>query len=61
MNQWKRRWCAISNNLFMVFRSKQDSLKCGWLYKKADQKERSGSLRGTLPRKNWQKKLDIVN
>jgi len=56
MNQWKRRWCAISNNLFMVFRSKQDSLKCGWLYKKADQKERSGSLRGTLPRKNWQKK-----
>ena len=45
----------------MVFRSKQDSLKCGWLYKKADQKERSGSLRGTLPRKNWQKKLDIVN
>nr|CAB3264150.1 unconventional myosin-X [Phallusia mammillata] len=54
MGQWKRRWCVLSNSTFMFFRSKQDSLKCGWLFKKADGGK--GTLRGTLPRKNWQKK-----
>nr|XP_018666876.1 unconventional myosin-X isoform X2 [Ciona intestinalis] len=54
MSQWKKRWCVISNSTFMFFRSKQDSLKCGWLYKKSEAGR--GTLRGTLPRKNWQKK-----
>uniref|UniRef100_H2ZET4 Unconventional myosin-X n=1 Tax=Ciona savignyi TaxID=51511 RepID=H2ZET4_CIOSA len=54
MSQWKRRWCVISNSTFMFFRSKQDSLKCGWLLKKSDSGK--GTLRGTLPRKHWQRK-----
>ncbi|XP_076810963.1 unconventional myosin-X-like isoform X2 [Clavelina lepadiformis] len=55
MSQWKRRWCVISNSTFMIFRGKQDSLKSGWLFKKVES-SKLGTLRGTLPRKNWQKK-----
>uniref|UniRef100_A0A3B5MGM2 Myosin X, like 1 n=1 Tax=Xiphophorus couchianus TaxID=32473 RepID=A0A3B5MGM2_9TELE len=34
MIPWKRRWCVLKDETFMWFRSKQESLKSGWLYKK---------------------------
>ncbi|XP_039255307.2 unconventional myosin-X-like [Styela clava] len=57
-NQWKRRWCVLRDDMFMFFRSKQEFIKCGWLYKKTG---KAGTIRGTLPRKAWQKKWFIVD
>lgn len=34
MIPWRRRWCVLKDETFMWFRSKQESLKSGWLYKK---------------------------
>ncbi|CAM9611484.1 unnamed protein product [Lampetra fluviatilis] len=33
MGLWKRRWCVLRGDTFMWFRTKQDSLKAGWLLK----------------------------
>jgi len=34
MIPWRRRWCVLKDETFMWFRSKQESLKSGWLHKK---------------------------
>ncbi|CAM4628890.1 unnamed protein product [Caretta caretta] len=49
MNPWRRRWCVLKNEAFMWFRTKQEALKSGWLYKK-------GGGMSTLSRRNWKRR-----
>ncbi|XP_032403135.1 unconventional myosin-X isoform X2 [Xiphophorus hellerii] len=53
MIPWKRRWCVLKDETFMWFRSKQESLKSGWLYKKG------GGL-STLSRRNWKMRWFVL-
>uniref|UniRef100_A0A3B4GFG2 Unconventional myosin-X-like n=1 Tax=Pundamilia nyererei TaxID=303518 RepID=A0A3B4GFG2_9CICH len=48
-----RRWCVLKDETFMWFRSKQESLKSGWLYKKG------GGL-STLSRRNWKMRWFVL-
>jgi myosin X len=47
--QTRRSWCVLNNGVFMVFKSKQDSLKSGWLTK-------LGGGTSTFGRQNWKKR-----
>nr|XP_057947425.1 unconventional myosin-X isoform X2 [Doryrhamphus excisus] len=53
MIPWRRRWCVLKDETFMWFRSKQESLKSGWLYKKG------GGL-STLSRRNWKMRWFVL-
>lgn len=53
MIPWRRRWCVLKDDTFMWFRSKQESLKSGWLYKKG------GGL-STLSRRNWKMRWFVL-
>uniref|UniRef100_A0AAY4BFB6 Myosin X n=1 Tax=Denticeps clupeoides TaxID=299321 RepID=A0AAY4BFB6_9TELE len=53
MIPWRRRWCVLKDETFMWFRSKQDSLKSGWLYKK-------GGGMSTLSRRNWKMRWFVL-
>uniref|UniRef100_A0A8C8S8G2 Unconventional myosin-X-like n=1 Tax=Pelusios castaneus TaxID=367368 RepID=A0A8C8S8G2_9SAUR len=53
MNPWRRRWCVLKNEAFMWFRTKQEALKSGWLYKKG------GGL-STLSRRNWKRRWFVL-
>lgn len=45
----KRRWCVLHDGTFMWFKSKQDSIKSGWLTK-------LGGGTSTLGRKSWKRR-----
>uniref|UniRef100_A0A8B9E4F4 Myosin X n=1 Tax=Anser cygnoides TaxID=8845 RepID=A0A8B9E4F4_ANSCY len=53
MNPWRRRWCVLKNEAFMWFRTKQEALKSGWLYKK-------GGGMSTLSRRNWKRRWFVL-
>ncbi|KAG7330718.1 hypothetical protein KOW79_004687 [Hemibagrus wyckioides] len=53
MIPWRRRWCVLKDETFMWFRSKQDSVKSGWLYKK-------GGGSSTLSRRNWKMRWFVL-
>ncbi|XP_069814245.1 unconventional myosin-X [Dendropsophus ebraccatus] len=53
MNTWKKRWCVLKDETFLWFRSKQEALKQGWLYKK-------GGGSSTLSRRNWKKRWFVL-
>ncbi|XP_072431295.1 unconventional myosin-X [Chiloscyllium punctatum] len=53
MNTWKRRWCVLKDETFMWFRSKQEALKLGWLFKK-------GGGTSTLSRRNWKRRWFVL-
>uniref|UniRef100_A0A8C7MQX6 Myosin X, like 1 n=1 Tax=Oncorhynchus kisutch TaxID=8019 RepID=A0A8C7MQX6_ONCKI len=53
MIPWRRRWCVLKDETFMWFRSKQESLKSGWLHKKG------GGL-STLSRRNWKMRWFVL-
>lgn len=53
MNPWRRRWCVLKDETFMWFRTKQESLKSGWLYKK-------GGGMSTLSRRNWKRRWFVL-
>uniref|UniRef100_A0AAR2M4D9 Myosin X, like 1 n=1 Tax=Pygocentrus nattereri TaxID=42514 RepID=A0AAR2M4D9_PYGNA len=53
MIPWRRRWCVLKDETFMWFRAKQDSVKCGWLYKK-------GGGMSTLSRRNWKMRWFVL-
>uniref|UniRef100_A0A8C2GUX8 Myosin X, like 1 n=1 Tax=Cyprinus carpio TaxID=7962 RepID=A0A8C2GUX8_CYPCA len=53
MIPWRRRWCVLKDETFMWFRSKQESFKSGWLYKKG------GGL-STLSRRNWKMRWFVL-
>ncbi|XP_035382790.1 unconventional myosin-X [Electrophorus electricus] len=53
MIPWRKRWCVLKDETFMWFRSKQESLKSGWLYKKG------GGL-ATLSRRNWKMRWFVL-
>uniref|UniRef100_A0A673G4E6 Myosin X, like 3 n=1 Tax=Sinocyclocheilus rhinocerous TaxID=307959 RepID=A0A673G4E6_9TELE len=53
MIPWRRRWCVLKDETFMWFRSKQESLKSGWLYKKG------GGL-STLSRRIWKMRWFVL-
>ncbi|MCJ8732972.1 hypothetical protein PDJAM_G00217640 [Pangasius djambal] len=53
MIPWRRRWCVLKDETFMWFRSKQDSMKSGWLYKK-------GGGSSTLSRRNWKMRWFVL-
>ncbi|XP_063789862.1 unconventional myosin-X-like [Pseudophryne corroboree] len=53
MNLWRRRWCVLKDETFMWFRTKQEALKCGWLYKK-------GGGMSTLSRRNWKRRWFVL-
>ncbi|XP_075682880.1 unconventional myosin-X [Rhinoderma darwinii] len=53
MNTWKKRWCVLKDEAFLWFRSKQEALKQGWLYKK-------GGGSSTLSRRNWKKRWFVL-
>ncbi|KAJ8349865.1 hypothetical protein SKAU_G00249950 [Synaphobranchus kaupii] len=53
MIPWRRRWCVLKDETFMWFRAKQESLKCGWLYKK-------GGGMSTLSRRNWKMRWFVL-
>ncbi|XP_008397963.1 unconventional myosin-X isoform X1 [Poecilia reticulata] len=54
MIPWKRRWCVLKDETFMWFRSKQESLKSGWLYKKG------GGLSTLSRRLNWKMRWFVL-
>uniref|UniRef100_A0AAV2JJ93 Uncharacterized protein n=1 Tax=Knipowitschia caucasica TaxID=637954 RepID=A0AAV2JJ93_KNICA len=54
MIPWRRRWCVLKDETFMWFRSKQDSLKSGWLYKKG------GGLSTLSRRLNWKMRWFVL-
>ncbi|XP_071812274.1 unconventional myosin-X-like isoform X4 [Apostichopus japonicus] len=53
INTWKKRWFVLKDETLMYFRSKQEALKSGWLYKK-------GGGHGTLSRRNWKKRFFVL-
>ncbi|XP_068103498.1 unconventional myosin-X-like [Hyperolius riggenbachi] len=53
MNLWRRRWCVLKDETFMWFRTKQEALKSGWLYKK-------GGGMSTLSRRNWKRRWFVL-
>uniref|UniRef100_A0A8B9JC62 Myosin X, like 1 n=1 Tax=Astyanax mexicanus TaxID=7994 RepID=A0A8B9JC62_ASTMX len=53
MIPWRRRWCVLKDETFMWFRAKQDSVRCGWLYKK-------GGGMSTLSRRNWKMRWFVL-
>lgn len=53
MNPWRRRWCVLKNEAFMWFRTKQEALNLGWLYKK-------GGGMSTLSRRNWKRRWFVL-
>ncbi|XP_031749628.1 unconventional myosin-X [Xenopus tropicalis] len=53
MNIWRRRWCVLKDDTFMWFRTKQEALKSGWLYKK-------GGGMSTLSRRNWKRRWFVL-
>ncbi|KAM4698021.1 unconventional myosin-X-like [Rhinophrynus dorsalis] len=53
MNIWRRRWCVLKDETFMWFRTKQEALKSGWLYKK-------GGGMSTLSRRNWKRRWFVL-
>ncbi|XP_069473058.1 unconventional myosin-X-like [Ambystoma mexicanum] len=53
MNPWRRRWCVLKDETFMWFRTKQEALKSGWLYKK-------GGGMSTLSRRNWKRRWFVL-
>lgn len=53
INTWKKRWCVLKDETFLWFRSKQEALKQGWLYKK-------GGGSSTLSRRNWKKRWFVL-
>ncbi|XP_030066757.1 unconventional myosin-X-like [Microcaecilia unicolor] len=53
MNSWRRCWCVLKNETFMWFRTKQEALKSGWLYKK-------GGGKSTLSRRNWKRRWFVL-
>ncbi|KAF5891520.1 unconventional myosin-X-like, partial [Clarias magur] len=53
MIPWRRRWCVLKDETFMWFRSKQDSVRSGWLYKK-------GGGSSTLSRRNWKMRWFVL-
>ncbi|XP_071978386.1 unconventional myosin-X-like [Engystomops pustulosus] len=53
MNMWRRRWCVLKDETFMWFRTKQEALKSGWLYKK-------GGGMSTLSRRNWKRRWFVL-
>ncbi|XP_030631373.1 unconventional myosin-X [Chanos chanos] len=53
LNTWKRRWCVLKDEMFLWFRSKQEALKQGWLYKK-------GGGSSTLSRRNWRRRWFVL-
>ncbi|XP_054652142.1 unconventional myosin-X isoform X1 [Dunckerocampus dactyliophorus] len=54
MIPWRRRWCVLKDETFMWFRSKQESLKSGWLYKKG------GGLSTLSRRLNWKMRWFVL-